>query len=138
MVVRGRFRHGVQHQRQVRHGARHRTFHPQAIERRQSVAARHNARAGPHPYHTAEAGGDAQRPAKARAIRQPDLVRGYAAAAPPEDPPAVRPRFQGLRVTPQSGLKVWLPANSGTLDLASGIAPLRRSVATVRSSSGAR
>src|SRR6516225_11717641 len=46
-----------------------------------------------------------------------------AAAAPPEDPPAVRPRCQGLRVTPHTGLKVWLPANSGTLDLASGMAP---------------
>ena len=61
-----------------------------------------------------------------------------AAAAPPEDPPTVRPRSQGLRVTPQTGLKVWLPANSGTLDLASGIAPLARSVATVRSSAAAR
>src|ERR1700693_4779084 len=49
-----------------------------------------------------------------------------AAAAPPEEPPAVRPRFQGLRVMPHTGLKVWLPANSGTLDLANGIAPLAR------------
>ena len=54
-----------------------------------------------------------------------------AAAAPPDEPPAVRARFQGLRVMPHTGLKVWLPANSGTLDLASGIAPLARSVATV-------
>src|ERR1700674_523566 len=34
-----------------------------------------------------------------------------AAAAPPDDPPAVRPKFQGFRVTPHTGLKVWLPAN---------------------------
>ncbi len=61
-----------------------------------------------------------------------------AAAAPPEEPPAVRPRFHGLRVMPHSGLKVWLPANSGTFDLASGMAPLPRRVATVRSSAAAR
>jgi hypothetical protein len=61
-----------------------------------------------------------------------------AAAAPPDEPPAVRSKFQGLRVMPQTGLKVWLPANSGTFDLASGIAPLARSVAIVRSSVGAR
>src|SRR3984893_14307220 len=61
-----------------------------------------------------------------------------AAAAPPEEPPAVHSRFQGLRVIPQTGLKGSLPANPGPFDLASGIAPLPRSAATVRSSAGAR
>src|ERR1019366_1048517 len=59
------------------------------------------------------------------------------AAAPPEEPPAVKSSFQGLRVTPHTGLKVWLPANSGTFDFANGIAPLARRRATVRSSLGA-
>ena len=60
-----------------------------------------------------------------------------AAAAPPEEPPALRLRSHGLRVAPQTGLKVLAPANSGTLDFAIGIAPRARIVATVMSSSAA-
>ena len=61
------------------------------------------------------------------------------AAAPPDEPPAVRSKFQGLRVIPQTGLKVWLPAaNSPTVSLRQQIAPLARNVAMVRSSADAR
>ena len=56
-----------------------------------------------------------------------------AAADPPEEPPALLPRFQGLRVTPNTELNVWAPANSGTLDFAIGMAPFASSVATVMS-----
>jgi hypothetical protein len=35
--------HGVEHQRDIRHIARHRPLHPQVIESRQAVAARHDA-----------------------------------------------------------------------------------------------
>ena len=42
-----------------------------------------------------------------------------AAAAPPEEPAAERDRSQGLRVAPNTSLKVLAPApNSGVLDLA--------------------
>src|ERR1700720_899275 len=42
-----------------------------------------------------------------------------ATAAPPEEPAAERDRFHGLRVAPNTSLKVLAPApNSGVLDLA--------------------
>ena len=42
-----------------------------------------------------------------------------AAAAPPEEPAAERDRSQGLRVAPNTSLKVLAPApNSGVFDLA--------------------
>ena len=47
-----------------------------------------------------------------------------AAAEPPDEPPAVRPKLNGLRVTPWTGLNVCPPAHSGTLDLPTGFAPL--------------
>ena len=47
-----------------------------------------------------------------------------AAAAPPDDPPAVTRRSYGLRVVPNSWLKVWPPAaNSGMLVLPRVITP---------------
>ena len=61
-----------------------------------------------------------------------------AALAPPLEPPGVRSRFQGLRVTPCSGLSVsTLWANSGRLVVPIGIAPaaFTRAV-TVASRSG--
>ncbi len=58
-----------------------------------------------------------------------------AAAVPPLDPPGVRAGFQGLRVTPVSGLAVYPHApNSGVAVLPIGIAPAARNRATWRSS----
>ena len=56
-----------------------------------------------------------------------------AAAEPPEDPPALLAISQGLRVNPLTGLNVWPPAHSGTLDLATAIAPLLSSFLIVAS-----
>jgi hypothetical protein len=49
-----------------------------------------------------------------------------ATAPPPVEPPQVRAVFQGLRVRPNTSLKVLLPApNSGVFDLANTMPPLR-------------
>src|ERR1700683_3615543 len=48
-----------------------------------------------------------------------DMPVGSAAAAPPDEPAAERLMSQGLRVAPNTSLKVLAPApNSGVLDLA--------------------
>ncbi len=58
-----------------------------------------------------------------------------AAAAPPDEPPAVRERSYGLRVTPNTSLKVWPPAaNSGMLVLPMVTAPAALIRSTARSS----
>ena len=61
-----------------------------------------------------------------------------AAAAPPLEPPAVRARSYGLRVTPKTGLKVCEPApNSGVFVLPRMTAPAPRSRSTtIASASG--
>src|SRR5579872_6785484 len=52
------------------------------------------------------------------------IPQASATAAPPEDPPHVFVRSQGLRVAPNTVLKVWDPApNSGVLVLPRVIAP---------------
>ena len=56
-----------------------------------------------------------------------------AAPEPPDDPPAMRPVFQGFRVKPLTGLKVCPPAHSGTFDFAMGMAPRDSSFWTVAS-----
>ena len=59
-----------------------------------------------------------------------------AAAEPPLEPPAVRARFQGLRVAPKTSFTVFGPnANSGVLVLPITIAPAARSRWTTRASS---
>ena len=58
-----------------------------------------------------------------------------AAPEPPEEPPALIARFQGLRVCPNTGLKVCAPAHSGTLDFPIAIAPLSCKRLTVASDS---
>src|SRR3954454_24579594 len=59
-----------------------------------------------------------------------------AAAAPPEDPPALRERSNGLRVAPNTGLKVCEPApNSGVFVLPTSTAPASRTRTTKGSSS---
>ena len=58
-----------------------------------------------------------------------------AAAAPPLDPPAVRPRSQGLWVTPVSGLSVTaFQPHSGVVVLPTSTAPCSRSRATAGAS----
>ena len=58
-----------------------------------------------------------------------------AAAAPPEDPPAVFDRSYGLRVVPKTSLKVWPPAaNSGMFVLPRVITPARFIRSITRSS----
>jgi hypothetical protein len=52
------------------------------------------------------------------------MPHATATAAPPEDPPQVFVRSHGLRVVPNTGLNVWLPAaNSGVFVLPSVITP---------------
>ena len=59
-----------------------------------------------------------------------------AAAAPPDEPPAVRERSHGLRVTPKSGLSVsGLWPNSGVVVLPMRMAPASRSRRTGTASS---
>jgi hypothetical protein len=59
-----------------------------------------------------------------------------AAAAPPEEPPGVLPVFQGLRVTPVSGLSVTpFQPNSGVVVLPSSTAPCSRRRAVAGASS---
>jgi len=54
-----------------------------------------------------------------------------ATAEPPEEPAQVRSVFQGLRVTPNTSLKVWAPApNSGVFDLPTITAPRASSRST--------
>ncbi len=54
-----------------------------------------------------------------------------AAAEPPDDPPGVRSRFQGLRVVPCSSVEVQLmPPNSGAVVCAARMAPEARSRST--------
>ena len=54
-----------------------------------------------------------------------------AADEPPLDPPGVRSRFHGLRVTPNSGfLVIAVAPNSGALVLPTTMAPAARSRAT--------
>jgi hypothetical protein len=58
-----------------------------------------------------------------------------AAAEPPLEPPAVRARFQGLRVAPKTALTVLGPkANSGVLVLPTTMAPAAFSRSTTRPS----
>src|SRR5262249_61033269 len=58
-----------------------------------------------------------------------------AAAEPPLEPPAVRARFQGLRVAPKTALTVLGPkANSGVFVLPSTMAPAARSRSTTSAS----
>ena len=57
-----------------------------------------------------------------------------AAAEPPEEPPQVRLVSHGLRVSPNTSLKVFPPApNSGVLDFASTTPPRSSSRSTIRS-----
>ena len=59
-----------------------------------------------------------------------------AAAAPPDEPPGVRARFHGFRVTPNSGLSVkGLWPNSGVVVLPTRMAPASRSRRTGTASS---
>src|SRR5262249_59479368 len=59
-----------------------------------------------------------------------------ATAAPPLEPPHVRARFQGFRVTPNTALNVFPPApNSGVLVLPTTMAPAALRRATVNASS---
>ena len=59
-----------------------------------------------------------------------------AAAAPPDEPPAVRDRSQGFRVAPKSGLSVsGLWPNSGVVVLPMRMAPASRSRRTGTASS---
>ena len=68
----------------------------------------------------------------ARAI----IPQARAAAPPPVEPPALSAGFQGLRVRPNTSLKVLPPvANSGVLVLPMMMAPAARSRCTTRASS---
>ncbi len=63
------------------------------------------------------------------------IPEATAAAAPPDDPPGVRDRSQGLRVAPKTSLNVCDPApNSGVLVLPITIAPAARSRSTTSES----
>ena len=60
------------------------------------------------------------------------MPQATATAAPPEEPPQVFERSYGLRVAPNTALKVWLPApNSGVLVLPRVMAPAAESRSTM-------
>ena len=62
-----------------------------------------------------------------------------AAAAPPQEPPGVCSRFQGLRVAPKAGRLGEVPlADLGRVGLADEIAPAARSRRTISASRSAR
>jgi hypothetical protein len=68
-----------------------------------------------------------------------DIPAAIAADSPPEDPPGVRSRFQGLLVRPVTRLSVSVhPENSGRLVLASAIAPAALNRATAVASVSGR
>src|SRR5262249_60217647 len=91
-------------------------------------------------HHAATKGRAAGRDAPQRRPAPGGGAGGAPAApgGPPLEPPAVRARFQGLRVAPKTGLTVFGPkANSGVLVLPTTIAPAaRRRWTTSASSSG--
>ena len=61
------------------------------------------------------------------------MPQATATAAPPEEPPQVFARSDGLRVAPNTALQVWLPApNSGVLVLPRVMAPAAVSRSTRR------
>ena len=67
------------------------------------------------------------------------MRQASATAAPPLDPPALRPRPHGLRVTPYTWLKVCEPApNSGVLVLPTATAPAAFMRATSNESAAGR
>jgi hypothetical protein len=77
------------------------------------------ADARPQSDDAAEARGVAQASAHIGAVRQPCGAGGERDRAPPEEPAAEREVSQGLRVGPNTSLKVLAPApNSGVFDLA--------------------
>src|SRR5262249_4815535 len=62
-------------------------------------------------------------------------LQASAAAEPPEEPPALSMGVHGLPVAPQTGLREFAPApNSGTLVLATTMAPALRTSATIAQS----
>ena len=67
-------------------------------------------------------------PPPSLAVAMGTIPRATAAAEPPLEPPGVRSRFQGLRVTPQALVLVyWIVPNSGAAVLPTKIAPAARS-----------
>src|SRR4030095_8125055 len=60
-IVRAQCHHGIQHEGDVRHATRHRTFHPKAVESRQTVAPWHDAGARPEANDAAKARRNAPR-----------------------------------------------------------------------------
>src|SRR5260370_29366500 len=68
-------------------------------------------------------------------VQTGSMSQASAAAAPPDEPPAFNSGLNGLPVAPQTGLRVFAPApSSGTLVLATRIAPAARRRSTSRTS----
>src|SRR5262245_10255397 len=64
-------------------------------------------------------------PPRSEPVASQTCPAASAAADPPDEPPTVSRVFQGLRVSPNTGLNVLAPApNSGVFDFASTMPPL--------------
>ena len=74
-------------------------------------------------------------PAVSEPVASGTMEVANATAEPPEEPPQMRLRSNGLPVGPYTALVVLAPApNSGVLVLPTTMAPAARSTATIRSS----
>jgi hypothetical protein len=73
-------------------------------------------------------------PPRSEPLASATMPVARAAAEPPEEPPALSAGFQGLRVSPNTGLKVLAPApNSGVLVMPTTMPPLASMVCTMMS-----
>jgi hypothetical protein len=71
-------------------------------------------------------------------VQTGSMSQASATAEPPDEPPALSCVSNGLPVAPQTGLRVLAPApNSGTLVLATTMAPALRTFATMAQSCAA-
>ena len=87
---------------------------------------------GRRPTSPQKAAGLRMLPPRSEPSASGSIPAATAAAAPPLEPPAVRERSKGLRVAPNTALKVCEPApNSDVFVLPITIAPARRSLATI-------
>lgn len=126
-------RHGVEEQREVGDVARHRPLDGERRPQNPPARRASRARRRPQPDHRAirSPAGAASRHGPIRAPAQTSPVAS-ATAPPPVEPPQVSAVFQGLRVRPNTSLKVDPPApNSGVFDFAMTMPPRRSMRSTI-------
>ena len=118
--------HGLQHEHGVAHGARDRPGVGQGLHDAGRVLG-HPSPGRLEAEGAAEGGGDADRAGAVRPWARAPRPAATAAAAPPLEPPGVRPRRQGLWVGPQTRLpESPFHPSSGVFVLPSRIMPASR------------